>query len=367
MGSACVDSLARQGVSVIGVDAEAPFSPRRASSGGSRLWRQFHPQRPELTDAARAARELWADLETFAGKSLFTATGGVVVSSVGRDDWLRQADEALVKGMPGRLLAGTDLRALLPSVVIAEGDCALYEPRAGVLHAEDCLAALRLRALDHGARLLFHQSANLAAVDIDRSPLTVSTDSLTIACDQMVVATGGWNATHDLSGMPEVQVERTVIHWLDSAQHIPYDASLPFAIFENDADTAMGLVPPVGRRGLKFGRFTTGQLVDPSVMPREVTSSEVAADLMALQTRIPWLGANSPVASHACLHSHTADQNLHVTQLSTSVLAVSACEGLGFKFAPLLGEYVSSRLTGHSPNRATWLVTGARHPPSSQR
>jgi sarcosine oxidase len=355
MGSACADALARRGVSVIGVDSEAPVSTVRASSGSSRLWRQFHSQRPELAEPAAAAKALWADLEASLGTTLFTATGGVMISSSKRGDWLRQAEESISAGMPAKLLAGSGLQALLPSVVIEDDDCALYEPQAGVLAAEDCVDGLRRRASAHGARLFFHHRADLTAVELDRSPITVSAGSMTITCDQIIVATGGWNSTHGLPGMPEVRAERTVIHWLDPSHRIPYDASLPFAIFQGDADTATGAVPPIAGRGLKFGRFSTGKIVDPTTMCRDATDSELAADAAALQTRLPWLTSDARVVSHACLHSHTVDERLSVTRLSDNALAVSACEGLGFKFAPLLGELVGNVVEGRPQSDPAWI------------
>ncbi|MEU1982554.1 FAD-dependent oxidoreductase [Nocardia sp. NPDC019395] len=341
MGSACADTLARKGLSVLGVERSPEHDGDGASFGGSRLFRA-HPGKPALTAAGRAAARLWADLEHDAARPLFVPTGGVTVC----------ADPAEFAASGSRVLTRTEMRNLLPGVRIAADEYGVLEPDAGILLAEDCVAALRARAVRSGARLQFGHTADPIDLTNTDGPVRVRIGAETVTTERLVLATGAWAAAMELDGMPELSVERAVVHWL--ADPVPTPA--PFVIFDQDP-TPFGLFPAVGGRAAKFGRFSTGVLVDPLDPATGVDPATVSDDLAQLRDRLPAVGTRPGLRSTVCRYTNTPDGALTVARPTRRVAAVCACSGIGFKFAPVVGQLVADVLTDGRTEYSSDAVT----------
>ncbi len=75
MGSAALESLARRGCRVVGIERFAPGHDRGSSHGATRVIRLGYFEHPSYVPLLRAAYPLWRDLEARSGEPLLTVTG----------------------------------------------------------------------------------------------------------------------------------------------------------------------------------------------------------------------------------------------------------------------------------------------------
>src|SRR5688500_10716349 len=79
MGSAAAFHLARRGQRVLGLDAFPPGHTLGSSHGETRIIRLAYFEHPDYVPLLRRAYTLWETLQTEAGVSLLTLTGGLFV------------------------------------------------------------------------------------------------------------------------------------------------------------------------------------------------------------------------------------------------------------------------------------------------
>src|SRR2546426_5499554 len=79
MGSAAAYHLARRGQRVLGLDRFAPPHALGSSHGQTRIIREAYFEHPLYVPLVQRAYELWLELERQAGRTLFRATGGLML------------------------------------------------------------------------------------------------------------------------------------------------------------------------------------------------------------------------------------------------------------------------------------------------
>ena len=153
MGSAAVHALARRGAHTLGLDRFSPPHALGSSHGETRIIREAYFEDPRYVPLVQRAYELWSDLERATGRTLMVRTGGLMI---GREDGV------LVRGarasadmhhLPHERLEATELRRRFPVLQPSDEMVAIWEPRAGVLFPEACVAAHLELAEKEGADL----------------------------------------------------------------------------------------------------------------------------------------------------------------------------------------------------------------------
>src|SRR6059058_6206414 len=79
MGSAAACHLARRGKKVLGLDRFAPPHALGSSHGQTRIIREAYFEHPSYVPLIQRAYQLWAELESATGRSLFRETGGLMI------------------------------------------------------------------------------------------------------------------------------------------------------------------------------------------------------------------------------------------------------------------------------------------------
>src|SRR5438309_9491514 len=79
MGSAAAYHLARQKKSVLGLDRFHPPHTFGSSHGQTRIIREAYFEHPVYVPLVQRAYELWSELESQTGRSLFRETGGLMI------------------------------------------------------------------------------------------------------------------------------------------------------------------------------------------------------------------------------------------------------------------------------------------------
>lgn len=360
MGSAAALALARRGARVLGLDRHAPPHARGSSGGGTRIIREAYFEHPAYVPLVQRAYPLWDALARDTGRTLWRETGGLMIGppdGVLVRGALRSAE---THGLRFEMLGTAALATRVPVFNPSAGTVAVWEPRAGALFPEACVAAQLEAAARAGAELRVGERA--LEWRVDGEGVVVRTAAGTERATRLVLAAGAWSAAllPDLA-LP-LRVLRQVQLWFAPAAHPGAFAPerFPIYIWEDEPGRFIYGFPDLGQ-GIKIARHQEGEVVDPDATPRAVDERDIAPMREVIARLMP--DANGPLrASMVCMYTNASDGHfiLGAHPAHPQVLIASPCSGHGFKFAPVVGEILAelvldgrSRhdLTLFTPNR----------------
>jgi sarcosine oxidase len=357
MGSATAYQLARRGASLVGLDRYAPPHTHGSTHGETRVTRQAIGEGAEYSPFAMRSHEIWREIEQATGSDLLTVTGGVIISSSNAGAELHvpgflatTIGAARRYGIAHEVLDAAEIRRRYPPFRVADEETAYFEPGAGFVRPERCVAAQLLLAQRHGATLRLGQQ--VLEVRPDGAGAVVLTESGTSPADRVVLTAGPW--LPELLG-PELaryfMVTRQVLYWFaprDSVEpflperfpiFIWEPAGLPEAIYGFPAiDGAAG--------GVKIAAGTYGEQVDPDEVRRAATDEETAAMYRLFEPCFPGIGPRC-LKSAICLYTVTPDAGFVIDRHPEhpQIVLVSPCSGHGFKHSAAIGEAVAEWVT----------------------
>jgi len=348
MGSAAVYHLARRGVRVAGFDRFSPPHDLGSTHGLTRIIRESYFEHPHYVPLVQRAYELWADLERRTAQRLFHQTGGLMIGQrkgVLVTGALRSAREY---SLDHEELSAAEVNARYPAFTLPNEMAAFYEPRAGILDPEGCVAAHLQLAEEEGAELFVEEPVLRWSGGGGR--VRVVTPRGEYDGGRMALCAGAWTPALLNDDSIALRVERQVMHWFKAA-HNPKrftPASCPIAMIEYAPDRIFYFVPD-GGDGVKAAIHHEGETVDPDSVRRDVDEVEVERVKELLRSFLPD-AAGEHRRSATCLYTNTPDGHFLITphEYHEDVLVVSACSGHGFKFASAIGEAVADMLMGTS-------------------
>ena len=349
MGSAAADHLARRGRRVLGLDRFAPPHTLGSSHGETRIIREAYFEHPAYVPLVQRAYECWADLERDSGRTLWLKTGGLM---------LGPPEGTLVTGalasahrhqLPHEVLDASAVRSRFPAFAPEPSWVGVWEPRAGALFPEACVAAQVERAARAGATLRTGEPA--LAWSASGDGVEVTTASGRYLADRLLLSAGAW--TPDLiEGLDlPLEVLRQPAFWFEP-QGRPgalEPGSFPVWICEDHPGRFLYGFPALEGR-LKVARHLEGERADPGGVRRETAAAESDAVGAAAERVLP--GAIGPLkAGTVCLYTCTPDHHFIVDRhpAHPQVTLVSACSGHGFKFASAMGEVLADLLLDQRP------------------
>ena len=352
MGSATARSLAQRGHHVLGLDAFAQGHTQGASHGRSRIIREAYFEAPEYVPLVQRAYALWRELEQETDRSLLTITGGIAIGPPGGDLVEGARQSALLHGLPHEVLTAEQIRRRYPGLQPSDDLVGVFEPNAGFLSADACLAALADSAVSAGADLHYEEPALSWARDSDG--VAVHTDHGAYQAQHLVIALGAW--TNRL--LPELAMP-LVVHRIVNAHFAPSDPALygpdvcPVHIWSVPEGQYYGL-PALPGQGLKLGRHDVDSPCTPETIRRAVDQGEVAALRQMLDRYLP--GASGPTLwTLTCTYTHSPDQHFIIDRHPQHAMVAFGCgfSGHGFKFATVIGEALADLATGATPPAGT--------------
>jgi sarcosine oxidase len=366
MGSAAAWQLARRGRRVLGLDPYAPPHALGSSHGDSRITRRAIGEGREYVPLALRSYELWRELEAATGERLLAVTGGLIIagprsrsSHHGRTDfWNTTLATAREFDIAHEVLTTAELRKRFPQFRLAGDESGYYEPGAGVLHPERCVAAQLALAERHGAELHRYEALLDFATATANDGVTIRTDAGHYTAGTLILAAGPWLARFLGAEYARVfRVHRQVMYWF--APREEYADFLPgrFPVFIwHFADGSGAYVYGIPALDGSAGgvKVATGQLettTSPDQVERTVSEAEarqfytthVAGQLPGLDQRC--------LRAATCLYTATPDGRFVIDRHPRypNVLIVSACSGHGFKHSAAIGEAVAEWATDGRP------------------
>jgi sarcosine oxidase len=203
-----------------------------------------------------------------------------------------------------------------PRVRVPEGWASLWQPAAGVVHAD---RARRAFLGDTPVR------TGVRGDDPDR-----------LDADVVVLTVGAW-ITKLVPDVPVRPTRETIAFFRHPGPPLPsvveLNVSRGHAMYAlHDPD-----------HGLKVGAHFHGHETDPD--------AEEGADAALVERIVEWTVARfpgvepEPVAAQSCLYTSTADESF-VLERRGRVVIGSPCSGHGFKFAPAIGRRLAALALG---------------------
>ena len=355
MGSATAWHLSRRGYRVLGLDSYRRGHDRGSSHGRTRIIRQAYYESPDYVPLVRRSYELWRALEEESGKALLTATGGIYLGRPEAELVAGALASARLHGIPHEELDADEIRRRFPAFRVPDAFVGLYEPGAGLLDPEACVAALIDLAAARGAEL--HHEEPVRCWRVDGDGVVVETERERYRAGRLVLAAGAWIGRLLADLRLPLEIWRILhIHFEPERDDLFPAGRYPFALWEIP-EGIYSAFPALPMQGVKFGRHDTGEVCTPETARREVRPDEVESLRAMLNRFLP--GAGGQVLwTLTCLYTMTPDHHFIIDRhpQHSQVVYVSACSGHGFKFATVVGEILADLATeGTTPHRVKFL------------
>lgn len=356
MGAASLYQLARRGARAVGIDRFAPRHDQGSSHGESRITRQAVGEGAEYVPFVLRSHEIWRDLEADTGESILWPVGGLLLAGqVGETTHHGQVDfvgrtiaVARRYQIAHEVLNAGQVRERFPQFHLAGDERAYYEPGAGLVRPERCIAIQLDRARAHGASV--RTDERVVSVTPGPSDVRVVTGAATYAAGSVVITAGAWLPALLGGPFPKLlTVHRQVLYWFapdDTSAFAP--GRCPIFIWMHgtaEGDYFYGF--PVVSEGVKLATEQFAEPTDPDHVRREVSAPEIAAMHAAhVRGRLPGVSARC-LRAETCLYTVTPDMRFIIDRHpdSSRIIVASPCSGHGFKHSAAIGEAIAERLT----------------------
>jgi sarcosine oxidase len=343
LGLAAAAALARRGRQVTVLEQATVGHPGAGSKGSCRIFRLGYPD-PAYVALARQARQFWTDLEQAHRRQLLTPAPQLTFGPELGD--VRQA--MLAAGAPCELLPATEAGRRFPAVSVP--GTVLHEPGSCVINASAALGALAAAQPD------LREHTRVTGIQDDGRRVTVSTDEERLACRAVIVSAGPWTAR--LLGPAGISLPAAATQeqagYLDlPGAVLPAPAvrpDLPILIEHGGGHAFYGLPVP-GAPLYKTGLHHGGPGTDPD-QQNQAQDPELARQLAGFSRRhLPGL-TDGAVSYERCIYDNTPDEDFIVGRIGNVIIG-SGTSGHGFKFGPLLGDWLAALATGEPATLAT--------------
>ncbi len=357
VGSATVYRLAQAGAKVVGIDRYHPPHTMGSSHGESRITRLAVGEGADYAPLVRRSHAIWRELESETGEQLMLQTGGLIMGPSsgaanhhGKDDFVRRTIRvAHESGVAVETLDAAEIAARFPQFILQGDEIGCYEPTAGLVFPERCVAVQLRLAAQHGATLLLGERVlEMRAI---QGGMEVVTDRRTIHAGRIVLSAGPWLSALVGSLAPVLRVYRQTLHWFAAVATDFAPGKFPVFIWmhgEQEEDYFYGFPTQPGSGAVKVASERYADPVDPDTVSREVDATEsaqiytrhVAGRLRAVEPTL--------LRSAACLYTVTPDAGFILDQLAEhpEIIAASACSGHGFKHSAAVGERLAAQAMG---------------------
>jgi sarcosine oxidase len=300
------------------------------SSKGTARFRQLanYPDESFL-DLGIRAREIWAEVETEADEPIFRRTGNLSIGDSG--DLTALAQGLRSRDLPVEEVAGDDVARRWPHMRVSADDV-LFQPDGEVIAADVAYRAMVTFAASRDVSV--ERGVTVMGVDQRSDRLLVSTSQGPVEAARVVLAAGPWIAGLASSvGLElDVHVSTQTVAWFEMPADIV--ASTPTVTQWSEREPYL---LPDGRR-LKGAEHQQGPERDP-----DETGVVDQASVERLRDFLSGLYV-APVPNVAetdtCLYTNAPGDRI-VIETAGRIVAVSACSGQGFQYAPAVAALVS--------------------------
>lgn len=360
IGSSTAYALAKEGLTVVGIDQFSPPHTNGSSHGESRIMRQAIGEGEAYVPIVLRSNAILAEIEQNTGVALVERCGFLFItrddagtSHHGHPHFLASTVKAAKRfGIPHELLSAEDLRREFRQFAIEHGDeKAYWEPGGGYTRPELMIAEMLRIAAARGLEIVTECAVRSLAHD--GTGVRLSTSQGDILAGHVILAAGAWlSRLAPQSVTQHLKIYRQTLHWYPLLDVTDYVAGRsPTFIWTHglESDQQFYGFPPVeGRVKVAAERYL--EVVDPSASAAAIDDADaIWMSKSHVNGRLSGVG-DFPVRSSHCLYTATPDLDFLIDyELAGLIQVVSACSGHGFKHAPAIGEAIAARALGRIP------------------
>ena len=348
VGSSALFHAAERDLSVLGLDRFPPAHDRGSSHGETRMIRQSYFENPAYVPLLRASYRLWDELVERTGEALFQRTG---VAYFGRPEGgLLSGVQASSEthGIPIESVSADDFETRWPGFAKDDSHEVLFEPDAGYLRVEDCIAAYLREAVRLGAE--HRHGETILGWEESGDGVEVRTDRGSYQADRLIVTAGCWSSQLLTELRVPLKLVRKHLHWFEVDEALYGEASgFPCFAHEFGGDCFYGF--PSAGAGLKLAEHTGGdEIEDPLEASRELDPTDTERIEHYLACCFPQ-ASRKRIRHEVCFYTNSPDEHYLVDRLpgSERVAFAAGLSGHGFKNASALGHALADLVTGEKP------------------
>jgi len=303
------------------------------SKGSCRIFRLGYPE-PDYVAAARQAGELWHELAAESGRTILWPTPQLTFGS-----GLRSVQDAMqAAGARCELLPEPEVARRFPAVR-TDGP-ALLEPDSAVIAVPAALAALAASAGE------IRTGVRVTSLADDGRQVTLQTSEGPVIARAAIVTAGPWSAgllaTTGLAVPARPTLEQ--VGYVRPAAGASAALFAPIFICHPEPAGAAPYGLPVPFSALyKIGLHPSGPATDPDAQDQSA-DPVLLARLAEVAARYLPEHEPDPDGIERCVYDNTPDEDFIVDRIGNVVIGCGT-SGHGFKFGPLLGEWLAALAT----------------------
>ena len=351
MGSAAAWQAAKRGARVLGIDRFRPPHAMGSSHGDTRITRLAIGEGEHYTPLVLRANDIWREIEERTGTRLHEVTGGLIISGPRRSATTHVAhffENTLAAarhfGIAHEILDAAQIRGRFPQFAVRDNEVGYFEPGAGYLRPERCIAAQLELAANGGAEL--HIDECVQSIEDLGDRVRIATDRGAYEAKQAILCMGAWLPEFlDPAAARQLSITRQALYWFEPRAPIEEFEAPRFPVWIWELQESRHVIygfPAIDGAGggVKVATEQYDETTTPGTVNRAVSDAEVQAmhrDLVA--PYLPGLGPHC-VKTLACLYTATPDFQFWIARdpRRRNVIIVSACSGHGFKHSAAVGE-----------------------------
>lgn len=376
--------LRQMGAQVTLIDAYGPGNSRSTSGDETRGIRSSYGDRAagELwTPWARSAIERWNLFEKEWGPvfrtKFFHQTGDVIMRATEEPFITKTIELWKANNVPHEVLSGDEARKRWPIIQSEDITIAITEPDAGVVRARAATQAIAAIGQKLGVKLLLGR-ARLGAIQNGQLQSVILEDGTVVRGDAYVFACGPWL--------------KKLFPYMENRMRIPLGYVCYYGVPAGDSRFTFPNCPsynfpgvtgwpvlPVDSRGFRVrgsiapprpaATVSAGQSApannspanaaptptppdplqqDPDTSSRWATQERIDGSRRFLATRFPILAEAPLLETRSCHYESSINSNFIVDHVpdTTNAWIAGVGQAEGFKFSPVVGEYVAQRVLG---------------------
>jgi len=329
---------------------------------------------------------LWHELERETNRQLLHPVGLFIAGAPTCESVSGTILAAEQHRLPLDRLSVAEARGRFPGFRFHDDFAIVFEPQAGYLEVENCVAAHVQAALRQGAVL--QTGETVVGWESDGRRVVVKTDKAEYAAASLVITAGPWasqvlnpcetgigtssaesRAAEQLAdGQPTwgncLRIVRKPVFWF--AADATFDAArgIPTFFFETPAGQFYGF-PRLDGHTIKVAEHTQGAPVaDPLSVDRNVQPDDLVRLGSFLTEHLPGIGQN-PERFSVCMYTKTPDSHFCIDRHPrfANVALGAGFSGHGFKFTSVLGEALADLAQNGTTNLPVGFLSVKRFVP----
>jgi sarcosine oxidase len=345
-GSGVLYHLARRGVCVLGIERFTVAHDRGSSHGETRIIRKAYFEHTDYVPLLHRAYDLWRELEQETVRRLLHSVGLFIAGAPTCESVAGTVLAAERHHLPIERLSAAQARRRFPGFRFDDDFEIVFEPQAGYLEVENCVAAHVEAAVARGAVLRTNET--VAGWESDGRRVVVKTDKGAYTAASLVITAGPWaaealEACAADSASAEwgklLQVVRKPVFWFSAGPEFDVAAGTPTFFFETAAGQFYGF-PRIDGRTLKAAEHTGGDAVaNPLAVDRMPHAGDLARLVGFLRDHLPGIRP-VPERHSVCMYTKTPDSHFCIDRHPqwSNVAIGAGFSGHGFKFTTVLGQ-----------------------------